>query len=407
MSTGARSSAHVPARLDVLPALDGLRGVAAGLVVLTHAAFLTGVGTTGGLAGHLLARGDFGVSIFFALSGFLLHRGLAHHLEHTGRVDALGYAARRFARVVPAYWLALVAVVVATRPDVGDAVLHALALQIYVPDAVIASFGQSWSVATEISFYAALPLAVVLLERLRRGHPSRPLTVLVVALVVTSLLPILTGPAEFGEDLLLERWLPWRAPHFLLGMVCAEALRVPGHPVARGLTRLARDPVGCLAVAGAAYLASTTPLAGSLTLDPAHGVALLLRTGFATVVAAGLLVPLTLGPPSGLSRVLSRPTARWLGVVSYGVFLWHLPVLTALYAVTGAEFFRGGLLPLLAVGVPLSLLLGFLSHQLVEVPGSRLTSRLLAHRRQRRERDDRDEDHPQRPLEDRRTQAPG
>jgi len=407
MRTGAPPAAHIPARLEVLPALDGLRGVAAGLVVLTHAAFLTGVGTTGGLAGHLLARGDFGVSIFFALSGFLLHRGLAHHLEHTGRLDALGYAARRFARVVPAYWLALAAVVVAARPDADDTILHALALQIYVPDAVIASFGQSWSIATEISFYAALPLAVVLLERLRRGRPSRPMTLLVGAFVVTSLLPLLTGPADFGDDLLLERWLPWRAPHFLIGMVCAEALRAPGHPVTRGLARLARDPVGCLAVAGAAYLASTTPVAGSLTLDPAHGIALLLRTGLATVVAGALLVPLTLGPPSGLSRVLSRPVARWLGVVSYGVFLWHLPVLTALYAVTGAEFFRGGLLPLLAVGVPVSLLLGFLSHQLVEVPGSRVTARLLAHRRQRRERDDCDEHDPQRPLEGRGAQAPG
>ncbi|GAA4121550.1 acyltransferase [Knoellia locipacati] len=407
MSTRAPAATHAPARLEVLPALDGLRGVAAGLVVLTHAAFLTGFGTTGGLAGHLLARGDFGVSIFFALSGFLLHRGLAHHLEATGRVDALAYAARRFARIVPAYWLALAAVVVATRPDVGVWVLNALALHIYAPDAVIASFGQAWSIATELSFYAALPLAVVLLERVRRGRPSRPLVLLVVALVVTSLLPLVTGPADFGEDLLVERWLPWRAPHFLIGMICAEALRAPDHPVARGLSRLARDPVGCLAVAAAAYLASTTPVAGSLTLDPAHGVALLLRTGLATVVAAALVVPLTLGPTSGLSRVLSRPAVRWLGVVSYGLFLWHLPVFTALYAVTGAEFFRGGLAPLLAAGVPISLLLAFLSHQLVEVPGSRLTSRLLAHRRQRRERHERDEHDAQRTLEERRAETAG
>lgn len=397
---------HAPAPLEVLPSLDGLRGVAAGLVVLTHAAFLTGFGTTGGLAGHLLARGDFGVSIFFALSGFLLHRGLVHHRDLTGRVDGFAYAARRFARIVPAYWLALAAVVVATRPDAGVWLLNALALHIYAPDAVIAAFGQAWSVATELSFYAALPLAVVLLDRVRR-RPGRPLLVLVVALVLTSLLPLLTGPAEFGEDLLVERWLPWRAPHFLVGMVCAEALLAPDTAIARGLARLGRDPAGCLAVAGAAYLASTTPVAGSLTLDPAHGVALLLRTGLATVVAAALLVPLTLGPASGLSRALSRPTVRWVGVVSYGLFLWHLPVFTALYAVTGAEFFRGGLLPLMAAGVPISLLLAFLSHQLVEVPGSRLTSRALAHRRERRQRHHGDEHDPHRSLEDRRAEGPG
>lgn len=407
MSTRAPATAHPATRLEVLPALDGLRGVAAGLVVLTHAAFLTGFGTTGGLPGRLLARGDFGVSIFFALSGFLLHRGLAHHLEVTGRVDVLPYAARRAARVVPAYWLALAAVVLATRPDLRDTVLHALAVHIYAPGSVIAAFGQSWSIATELSFYAALPVVVVGLARLRRRSASLPLVVLAAGLAVTSLLPLATGPASFGSDLLLERWLPWRAPHFLIGMLCAEALRVPHHPVAAALARLARDPVGCLAVGAAAYLASTTPVAGSLTLDPAHGVALLLRTGLATVIAAALLVPLALGPPSGLSRALSRPVARWLGVVSYGLFLWHLPVLTALYAVTGAEFFRGGLVPLLAVGVPLSLLLALLSHQLVEVPASRATSRLLAHRRQRRERHERDEDDAQRPLEDRGAEAAG
>lgn len=407
MSTPRPVTPPSPARLGVLPALDGLRGVAAGLVVLTHAAFLTGFGSTGGLPGHLLARGDFGVSIFFALSGFLLHRGLAHHLELTGRVDGLAYAARRFARIVPAYWLVLAAVVVATRPDLDVWVLHALALHIYAPDAALASFGQSWSIATELSFYAALPLAVVLLGRARRRGPGRPLVLLVLALALTSLLPLLTGPATFGQDLLVERWLPWRAPHFLIGMICAEALLAREHPVARGLSRLARDPVGCLALAGAAYLASTTPVAGSLTLDPAHGVALLLRTGLATVVAAALLVPLTLGPPSGLSRALSRPTPRWVGVVSYGLFLWHLPVFTALYAVTGAEFFRGGILPLLAVGVPVSLFLAFLSHQLVEMPGSRMTSRLLAHRRQRRQRHERDEHEPHGSLEDRRAQSAG
>ena len=56
-----------------LPALDGLRAVAALLVVATHAAYLSGFTVNGGLLGRLAGRGDFGVAIFFALSGFLLH----------------------------------------------------------------------------------------------------------------------------------------------------------------------------------------------------------------------------------------------------------------------------------------------------------------------------------------------
>ncbi|KGN32693.1 hypothetical protein N802_17200 [Knoellia sinensis KCTC 19936] len=390
-------------RLDVLPALDGLRAVAAGLVVLTHAAFLTGFGTSAGLPGHLLARGDFGVAIFFALSGFLLHRGLTAHAHGSG-VDLLGYAARRFARIVPAYWVALAAVVIAADPGLRAWFLTGLGLHIYVPDVNIPSFGQSWSVATEVSFYIALPFVVLLLNRLRRRGAARPLVALVVLALITSLLPVFTGPAEFGVELLVERWLPWRAPHFLVGMIFAEALLVPDHPISRALSRLARDPVGCLALAGAAYLASTTPVAGSLTLEPAHGATLLMRTGLSTVVAACVLLPLTLGSPSWWSHVLSHPIVRWVGVVSFGLFLWHLPVFTALYAVSGAQFFRGGLAPLLAIGVPISLLLAFLSHQFVELPSSRLAARLTAHRRQRREGHHSDDREAKRPLEERSTE---
>lgn len=387
--------------LSVLPALDGLRGIAAGLVVLTHAAFLTGFGTSAGLPGHLLARGDFGVGIFFALSGFLLHRGLLREARSSRGVDTLRYAARRFARVFPAYWLALAAVVIVANPELRVWVLSAVGLQIYAPETAIASFGQAWSVATEASFYVALPVAVLLLRRLRTRSPVAPLYVLVGVLAVTSLLPLATSPAVFGQDLLVERWLPWRAPHFLIGMICAEALLLPDHPVARTLKRWATDPVGCLLIAGAAYLTSTTPVAGSLSLEPAFGITLFMRTGLATLVAAGLVLPLALGTTSGWSRLLSLPALRWLGLVSYGLFLWHLPVFTAVYAVTGAEFFRGGILPLLSFGVPISLLLAFLSHQFVELPSSGLVARLLARRRGRSQRDHTEEHDPDRTLEDR------
>ena len=201
------------------------------------------------------------------------------------------------------------------------------------------------------------------------------------ALVLTSLLGFLVSSATLGQDVILERWLPWRAPHFLLGMIFAEALTTPTSATARWLRARAHDVGGCLAVAGAAFLASTTPRAGSLLLEPAHGIQLVLRTGFATLFAGGLLLPLVLGPHSTWSDLLSRPTVRWLGVISYGVFLWHLPVFEALFHISGAPFFRGGLIPLLILGVPLSILLGFLSHQFLELPVSRLVARRSARRR--------------------------
>lgn len=382
-----------------LPALDGLRGIAALMVLLTHAAFLTGLSATPRLDAHLYARGDFGVAIFFALSGFLLYRLLMHELATSGRMRIGVYMARRFARVIPAYWVVLAVLVVATRPETRDIVLHAVGGHIYVHDSMISAFGQSWSVATELSFYLVLPLLVRWLARRRGAEPGHALVLMLRLLVLTSLLGFFVGPAWLGEDVLLERLLPWRAPHFLVGMIFAEATITPTNRVSMWLRSMADRPGGCLAIAGAAYLAATTPLAGSLLLEPAHGIQLVLRTLFATVVAAALLLPLTLGRRSAWSDFLSHPTTRWLGLVSYGVFLWHLPVFEAIFHVTGAPVFRGGMLPLLAVGVPISLLLGFLSHQFIELPASRLAARL----RRRGDGERRDKDQTDRSLEPGRT----
>ena len=377
-----------PARL---PALDGLRAVAAGMVVLTHAAYLTGVGNDG-LMGRVLARGDFGVAIFFALSGYLLTSQLARERQRTSRLDLLGYAARRAARVLPAYWLVLAVLVVLARPSARDAVLHALGLQIYVADSQVRSFGQSWSIATELSFYALLPVAVIALHRLRGVRPHLPLNVLIVALVATSLLGLLVEPIVFTESVALERWLPWRAPHFLVGMILAECAVDRGHRASIALRRLAVDPAAALALAAAAYLVAVTPLAGSLALEPAHGIFLVVRTAAGTILAGGLLLPLVLGGTSTWSSVLSSPVVRWLGLVSYGVFLWHLPVLEGIFAVSGAPFFRGGILPLLIVGVPVTLLLAALSYRWVELPASRLAARMTPRERHAQRRDEGDAD---------------
>lgn len=356
--------------------------MAAALVVMTHAAYLTGFGVGGGLMGRLWARGDFGVAIFFALSGFLLHRGLLRD-GTSRRLDVAGYTLRRAARILPAYWLTLLAVVIAAHPPTRDALIHAAGLQIYWKDAWIPAFGQSWSISTEIAFYAVLPLAVLALRPLRRRGNALPLLVLSLLALVLTLTSGIGGGADFGEDVLYERWLPARAPHFLVGMICAEALLVPDHAIARRLRSWGSDPVACLALAGAAYLFSTTPITGSLTLEPATPSQLVVRTALSAVIALGVLLPLTHGGRSAYSAALSLPVVRWLGVTSYGLFLWHLPVFEGLYAVTGAEAFSGGLLPLLAVGLPLTLLFAAISHHWVEVPSSRLASRLLARRRDR------------------------
>jgi peptidoglycan/LPS O-acetylase OafA/YrhL len=366
--------------VTVVPALDGLRAVAAVMVILTHAAFLTGFGATGGLMGRLWSRGDFGVGIFFALSGFLLHRGLI--AKGAGPLDLGGYLLRRAARVLPAYWATLAAVVVFADPPLRSWLLHVAALQIYVPDAWISSFNQSWSLATEISFYAALPLLVLGLAAIRRRHPGWPLVLVAAATVLLTLTSGFRGGEVFGVDVSTHMWLHARGPQFLVGMLCAEALLLPRHPVATALVRWGRDTVACLAVAGSAYLFATTAVTGPLTVAPAGGSQLLVRSALCTLVALCLLVPLTLGRHSVYGSALSHPWVRWFGIISYGLFLWHLPVFAAIYEVTSVSEFSGGLLPLLAVGLPTTIGLAALSHYWIEVPASRLVGRHLRRRRQ-------------------------
>lgn len=367
--------------LTRFPALDGLRGVAALMVFATHASFLTGMSGQNTLVGRVLARGDFGVALFFALSGFLLSRQLHHSLASTGSVRGGRYLLRRVARIFPAYWLTLGVLAVLTSASWRDVIVHALGLQIYVSDSSIAAFGQSWSVATEFSFYLVLPLLALGLHRLRAYRPQWVVPLLCSAVAATSLSTLLVPAAVLGQDLVLERLLPWRAPFFLIGILVAEMLITPTSRSSRWLRPLAAQPAAAVALAASAYLAGTTPIAGSLLLEPTAGVPLFLRTLLACVVAGALLVPLTLGPASTLTHLLSRPTTRWLGTVSYGVFLWHLPVLEGLYALSGAPPFRGGILPLVAVGLPLSLFLGWMSHSMIELPASRLAARWTRDRR--------------------------
>jgi peptidoglycan/LPS O-acetylase OafA/YrhL len=363
-----------------LPALDGLRAVAALLVVATHAAYLSGFTSNGGLVGRLAGRGDFGVAIFFALSGFLLHFRLVSDARD-GQTDVKAYAVRRAARVLPAYWVTLAVVVLFAQPPVRTAVAQALAVQTYLPGADLDAFSQSWSIPTELSFYIVLPVVVWLLERARRRHPDLPVLLLVASAFVAMVSLAFVTVGEIGQDVLVERWLPARWPNFAVGMVLAELLVRPGSSLARAARRLARDSMGCLVLAGAALLLATTPIAGLLTLGPVSGVQLSVRLALSTAVAGLLLAPLVLGRDDTYGAALASPPARGVGTVSYGLFLWHLPVFAGLYALTGAEFFAGGIVPLLAVGLPLSLFLACLSHVAVERPAMRWAARRVPHRR--------------------------
>ena len=369
-------------RGDALPMLDGLRAVAALGVLLTHVAFQTGE-TGRGAGGAVLARLDAGVAVFFVLSGFLLYRPYARAtLTGSPWPSLRRYALRRAARILPAYWAVLAVVALASTVPAGVLATHAWLGQTYT-GTLLASLSQTWSLCTEVAFYAVLPLLA--------AAAARRQTAVLAAAVLGSYAYIATVHLlDLDQRALL--WLPGHLDWFAAGMavaVAAERLRAGrAGPASRLLARAAAWPGTCWAAGGALLWLVATPLAGPLTLAPVPGPAALVKEAAYALVAVLLLVPAALGPPtSGLGSVLGSPVARWLGRISYGIFLWHLPVLRGLYEVTGWEPFSGRMWTVAVLTTAGAVAAATLSWVLLERPVLRWAHQRGGDQRERGERE--------------------
>jgi peptidoglycan/LPS O-acetylase OafA/YrhL len=337
----------------VVPALDGLRAVAAGAVLLTHVAFRTGQ-TQAGAGGAVLGRLDVGVAVFFVLSGFLLYP----RTRPVGR-----YALRRAARILPAYWVLLAAV--ALGGSVGGSVPAAYWWlgQGYGTAPLAGVLTQTWTLVPEVAFYAVLPGLVWLARRWEWP-------VLAGCVLVTYGWIAAVHLLDLPDRMLL--WLPGHLDWFAAGMAVAALARrgVPGW-----LSQLAAASGTCWAAAGALLFLLATPVAGPLTLAPVPGGAAVLKEAGYALVAGLLLVPAALAPRA---PVLGSPPLRLLGRWSYGIFLWHLVVLDAVYRITGWPDFSGRTVAVAVLTVLGAVALGGLSWLLVERPALRLADRVAA-----------------------------
>lgn len=335
------------------PALDGARALAATAVVGTHVAFWTG-GDTSSLLGRAFARFDVGVPIFFVLSGFLLSRPifLAAARRLPGPRPA-AYLWRRALRILPAYWLTVTAalLLLPTNADADAAqwASHLLLVQNYVPVPVADGLSHLWSLSTEVSFYLLLPLFGAGLVRLHGARPDRPVRVLV-ALGVAALVGVLwlvwmwtARPLPVQMDLWLPSFLGW----FGAGMAMAvlSVSDTTWRPV-RLVTELGSSPATCWTAAGVLFWFSTTPFAGPLDLVAPSPTQAVTKNLLYLGVAALLILPLVFGDQrQGLiRRTLSAPLVTSLGEISYGIFLVHVPLIAAGYALLGWTPFTGNFL---------------------------------------------------------------
>lgn len=379
------------------PLLDGYRAMAALMVLTTHVAFNTGE-IASGVIGPLLGRMDFGVTLFFLLSGFLLYRPWARAAMTDTAGPALGtYAVRRAARILPAYWL-MVVFTLLLLPEIQPVrweawPVHLGLLHIYLPGFTLEGLTQTWSLATEVSFYLLLPLVAWLTGRRHRGNPSASsrwqLSVLLVGVVIAWAFTIVRVTDISGLSDIAGYWLPGFLDWFALGMAAAVIqvrLRMAQPPMWMLQVRLvASDTTWCLLIAVALYIIAATPLAGPLTFAAAEPSSLVVKHLLFGAIAVFLLLPAFLGvgdvdpteqpADSRWARFMAHPVVVYLGTISYGIFLWHLVLLRMIQGALGIPIFSGGFWLLWPLVVLSSIAVASVSWFAVERPLQRWSHR--------------------------------
>jgi peptidoglycan/LPS O-acetylase OafA/YrhL len=318
------------------PLLDSLRAIAVLGVLLTHTGFLSGL-NEGSWFGDFTARLNVGVTIFFLISGFLLYRPLVNARMNGAPSTRLAvYAKRRFLRIVPAYWLALTGLaIVLGLSDVFTErwwVYYGL-LQAYDPSWFDKGIGTAWSLSTEVAFYALLPLYAWVAARLARGVRVELALLALLAgssIVARALDASAERHAVFGTASTFQITIGGTFLWFALGMglaiVSAWMQGDPGSRRPRTIAFVERRPWVPWLLALGFFVIAAKGLGIERGKFATHNIVQNVGEHLLyAAVAFCLLLPAVFGEKGGgwPRRVLANRWLARLGLISYGVFLWH------------------------------------------------------------------------------------
>jgi len=338
-----------------LPALDAVRGIAACLVVFAH------------ILGPL-KLGATGVLIFFVLSGFLITWLLLRELERTGEISIHNFYVRRTLRIFPAFYVFwVVCVVVAHVTHASFSWAEAIASFFYMGDYYTAIhpshahqiMGITWSLGVEEKFYLLWP-AIFLMLRKDLAKLLR------VALFLTGFIWLYRTLAciylHLPVDYLLYSF-DSRFADILLGCSFALALKLGLlEPVLAAAVRIKAFPLWLTAV-----LVSLTILEHRMSVRLFYIFALPLST----VVVAALLVQLIFKADSRGYRWLEHPVLRFVGRISYSLYLYHIVVIRSVEHLFPHLRLRWAY-SLMWIG---SFIAAYMSYKIIEQPFLRLKSR--------------------------------
>lgn len=330
--------------------LDGLRGVAVLCVLAVH--------TTP----PIIESGFFGVDVFFVLSGFLITSILLHELDETGAIDLRQFYIRRALRILPAIFAVIIAVLFYAAFAEKDR-LHALFM-----DAVAAllfyfnwvdafhfkymEFTHFWSLSIEEQFYIVWPSILLVCMNFSKSN-RMALLVLGIGVIGPEIGRVLLWPGAsnnilyFRTELRIDA-LSWGALAAIIGV--------------RGFHSREFFSKWKNIIAFISIIIIVTHLI-FLTRPWTHFYLYYGAFSLVAIASAALIFCISFYPPRFIVSFLEFPPIKWIGVISYGLYLWHWPVflLTQRYLAISAPFKN-------TVAIILSIILAAISFFLWERP---------------------------------------
>jgi peptidoglycan/LPS O-acetylase OafA/YrhL len=312
-------------------------------------------------------------------------RLLGERSPHAG-----AYGWRRVLRIVPAYWVALTVTALWLHQH---AVLAPSTfweyygfVQIYTPG-VLGGLAQAWTLCVELTFYLFLPVWAWIMRRRDHGRPGTVRSELIglgiLAAIGTAYQCAFLFTAPFPGHANTARALtslPGYLDHFALGMAIAVA-SVAGERRGRTPGAVAwaeRRPWLSWGLAAVAYLVVCKGIGLSgvgILAEPFTAWQALGRHWLYAIVAAGVLLPAVFGDPSSgfiRRRILGNRTLLWLGVVSYGIYLWHDTVLQQFAAWGAATWWPHPYVVFAVIGIAGGTAIAAVSYYVLERPVLRL-----------------------------------
>jgi peptidoglycan/LPS O-acetylase OafA/YrhL len=294
--------------------LDGLRAIAVSLVVAAHLNVLSSLQASGIITVGTQEIADVGVHLFFCMSGFLITKKLIGEHFSTGRVDLYNFFFNRALRIIPVYLLVVTLTLVAEI--VGDARSDAwsfLGAYTFTSNFLPRSnyspvLGHTWSLAVEEHFYVVWPFLFTLFYTDKR---RRLFKVVVAFTLLTILLRGILSLTDLNEKMFIYRWSITAGGSIGFGCIVAMLLSFDQFEVRNVSGRFIGSIVAVIIALALIFhsMVHQIPIAWSIPVR-ALGAALLVGWIY-------------LNQHSFIVRMLDLRPFRYIGVISYGIYMWQ------------------------------------------------------------------------------------